>query len=181
MDTPICLRCIHLDQEEIDPYYETDFYGRRTLKERTMTWFCKAKWGYIGKIPNKCKRFQPITQTKWTKGEDNMVKLDEIPAEQARLDLANLPSELTLIAVSERMQEEQAGKTGGLVITYRLEDGKEFNQKYSKVSGAELTTACKRLKIKDTLDLQKAWYKYKLTQMRIGFPRMLPVEKVKEA
>ena len=110
-----------------------------------------------------------------------MVKLSDIPSEGAKLDLANLPQELTLIATEEKMQDAVAGKTGGLVITYKLEDGRMFNQKYSKVSGAELAVALKALKVRDTVELQKAWYKYKLTNMRIGFARMIPIEKVKDA
>jgi len=114
-------------------------------------------------------------------GEDGMVKIDEIPKEKPRLDLAELPQEVTLMAISEKMQEEQSGKTGGLVITYALQDGREFTQKYSKVSGAELIAAMKKLHLKDTTELQGTYYHYKLTPMRIGFPRMIPVSKAKEA
>lgn len=108
-----------------------------------------------------------------------MVKIGEIPSEGEKLDLTKLPQELVAIATEEKMQEATGGKTGGLVITFKTKSGQVFNQKYSKMSGAVLATALKKLKIDDTLELQKAWYKYYKTDMRMGFPRMIPVEKVK--
>ena len=181
MATALCLRCTYLEQEETETHYEGNQYGLFKQSIASIDWYCRIQYKYIHKRPTKCIEFQPITQTKWIKGENNMVKIDDIPSEGAKIDLANLPQEMLLMATEETMQEAAQGKTGGLVITFKLDDGRTFKQKYSKVSGAELAAAMKRLKLKDTLDLQKAWYKYKLTQMRIGFPRMLPVEKVKEA
>jgi len=107
-----------------------------------------------------------------------MVKTDDIPSEGARLDLSQLPKEADLIAVNEKIQQGAVGKTGGLVITYKMKDGRTFQQKYSKVSGAELAAACKRLGITDTEELAEDWHHYELKTMRIGFPRMIPVAKI---
>lgn len=107
-----------------------------------------------------------------------MVKIKDIPAEGERIDLKELPREAELMAVSEKYKEPAEGSTGGLVITFKLRDGRTFPQKYSPVSGAVLARAMKKLKIKDTEDLQKDWYNYELTAMRIGLPRMIPVKKV---
>ena len=107
------------------------------------------------------------------------MKIEEIPDEGERVDLSKLPQEAELKADHEDWQEPQSGKTGGLVITYEMRDGKQFPQKYSKISGAVLIKALKALKIKDSQELQGKWYKYVLTPMRTGYPRMIPVEKVK--
>jgi hypothetical protein len=181
MDTPLCLRCTYLEQEETDAHYERNERGYRTWQYDAIDWYCKIQYKYIHKIPKHCIEFQPLTQTKWIKGENNMVKIGDIPSEGEKLDLAQLPKELIAIATGEKMQEAAGGKTGGLVISYKLKNGQTFNQKYSKMSGAVLAAALKRLKIDDTLGLQDAWYKYQKTDMRMGFPRMIPVEKVKEA
>lgn len=107
-----------------------------------------------------------------------MVKLKDLPAEEERIDLKELPRETDLIAIEEKIQEATEGRSGGLVITYKLKDERTFPQKYTVVSGAVLQRALKKLKIKDTTELQDNWYHYELTAMRIGLPRMIPVKKV---
>jgi len=108
-----------------------------------------------------------------------MVKIDEIPSEGLRLDIAELPEELDLKAVDERMKAGVIGSPGGLIIKFITKDGRTFEQKYHKVAGAELAVAMKKLGLKDTKELQEGWYHYVLTSMRIGFARMIPVAKVK--
>jgi hypothetical protein len=181
MDTPLCLRCTYLEQEETETRIEGNRYGLFKYNPNEIDWYCRIRYMYIHKRPKHCIEFQPLTQTKWIKGENNMVKIGDIPSEGEKLDLAQLPKELIAIATGEKMQEAAGGKTGGLVISYKLKNGQTFNQKYSKMSGAVLAAALKRLKLDDTLNLQDAWYKYQKTDMRMGFPRMIPVEKVKEA
>ena len=180
MDTPLCLRCTYLEQEESETHYEGNFYGLFRRSEYTVDWYCRIQYKYIHKRPKHCIEFQPLTRTKFVKDGEGMVKIGDIPSEGEKLDLAQLPKELIAIATGEKMQEAAGGKTGGLVISYKLKNGQTFNQKYSKMSGAVLAAALKRLKIDDTLGLQDAWYKYQKTDMRMGFPRMIPVEKVKE-
>lgn len=109
-----------------------------------------------------------------------MIKLDDVPTETDRVELKDLPQNVDLKAISERMVEAQTGKAGGLLINFILRDGRQFPQKYTKVSGAELLEAMKKLKLSDTKQLQDAWYTYKLTVMRIGQPRMIPTAKAKE-
>lgn len=106
-----------------------------------------------------------------------MVKIEDIPSEGQRVDLDDLPKECPLIAVSEKEVDSIDGKAGGLIITYKLDDGRTFPQKYTKTSGAVLIEALKKLHIKDTEQLQKERYLYALTNMRIGFPRMIPIKK----
>lgn len=181
MTTPLCLRCTYLEQEETVTRYEGNRYGLFMRNQCTVDWFCHAYPKYIRLPPKRCDKFQALTQTKFVKDGEDMVKIGEIPSEGERLDLTKLPQELTLIATGEKMQDASSGKTGGLVINYKTKSGQTLDQKYSKMSGAVLAAALKKLKIDDTLDLQKAWYKYQKTDMRMGFPRMIPTEKVKEA
>jgi hypothetical protein len=181
MTTPLCLRCTYLEQEVDESRYEGNRYGLFKRSEPSIDWYCRIQYKYIHKRPKHCIEFQPITQTKFVKDGESMVKLGDIPSEGEKLDLTKLPQELTAIATEEKMQEAAGGKTGGLVITLKTKAGQTFNQKYSKMSGAVLAAALKKLKLEDTLDLQKAWYKYVKTDMRMGFPRMIPTEKVKEA
>lgn len=108
-----------------------------------------------------------------------MVKIDEIPEEEPRVDLSELPQENILLATAEKVQAATADKTGGVVITFKQKDGRQFPQKYSKISGAALIAAMKKLEYTDTKSLFDAWHKYKLTPMRTGYPRYLPTEKVK--
>jgi len=108
-----------------------------------------------------------------------LVKLEEIPSEGERVDLQHLPRTNVLKAVSEEFRQATATKTGGLVITFRTKNGKQFPQKYSKISGKALAEALKRLGLKDTKELQEAWYEYELTSFRTGFPRYIPVRRAK--
>jgi len=106
-----------------------------------------------------------------------MVNIKEIPKEEPRIDLSELPQTNVLIAVEEYFVKETEDKTGGLVITFRQKDNREFAQKYSKVSGRKLIEAMDKLKIEDTEDLQKDFYEYQMTPMRTGYPRYIPVKK----
>jgi len=175
----ICLNCFYLEQEEIEAHFEENQYGVKRLVPSEIAYWCTKKFGHILTKRETCLDYLALQQTKMEIGEDDMVKVDEIPAEQPRLDLSQLPQEVELLAVAEKMQAEAVGKTGGLVLTYQLRDGRQFQQKYSKVSGAELITALKKLKYATTEPLFKTWHTYKLTNMRIGFPRMIPVAKAK--
>jgi len=180
MATWICLNCFYLAQEEIEAHFEEDQYRVKRLVPSEIAYWCTRKFGYILTKRETCLEYLALQQTKLEIGEDGMVKVDDIPTEQARLDLKDLPIDTELLAVAEKMQAEAAGKTGGLVVTYQLRDGRQFQQKYSKVSGAELITALKKLKYATTEPLFKTWHIYKLTNMRIGFPRMIPVARAKE-
>jgi hypothetical protein len=114
-----------------------------------------------------------------------MVKLDELPEEKERISLTELPEEMVLKAVRETWRDDvkdESGrviKTGGLVVEFITKDGKSITQKYSKIHSKTLKEALKKLGIKDTEDLQKIWCRYKRTNFRTGFPRLIPVEKVK--
>lgn len=110
---------------------------------------------------------------------EKTVKLDEIPQEKPRVELADLPKENVLIAVEEHFVKATESKTGGLIITFRQKDEKEFAQKYSKLSGSVLNEALDKLRIKDTEELQKKWYRYEMTNMRSGYPRYIPKEVMK--
>jgi hypothetical protein len=147
----------------------------------TIDWLCYADYKYVRKVPTKCSKFTPITQTAFNNGGEYMVKIGEIPNEGEKLDLTKLPQELIAIVTGEKTQEAVSGKTGGLILSFKLKDGRIFDQKYTKMSGAILAAALKKLKIDDTLELQKGWYKYQKTDMRMGFARMIPIEKVKDA
>lgn len=110
------------------------------------------------------------------------MKINQIPVETPRVDLSTLPPENELIAISEEYVEAREvdgkPKVGGLIIRFKQRDGKQFPQKYSKISGAALVKAMEKLGIKDTEELQKNWYKYKLTPMRTGYPRYIPIKKL---
>jgi hypothetical protein len=45
--------------------------------------------------------------------------------------------------------------------------------------GRALKTALEKLGLKDTKDLQKDFYVYKLVHFRQGFPRLIPTAKAK--
>ncbi|NVM22655.1 MAG: hypothetical protein HWN68_12860 [Desulfobacterales bacterium] len=178
-DNRLCLRCYHFKTVEIPVTWSSGFrnVGRRIPSE--TAYYCNKLDRYIQKIRQTCKHFLDHYDTRLHIGGDGLVKIKEIPTEAERIDLKELPREAVLMAVSEKIQPSAEGRTGGLVITYKLKDGRTFPQKYSPVSGAVLGRALRKLKIKDTEELQKNWYKYELTAMRIGLPRMIPREKVK--
>ena len=155
-----------------------DRYGYKELMEGQIVCYCNRLEVTLRKTRDKCRYFKDIQLATLIIGGDGVVKLSTIPTEAERIDLKDLPKEVELMAIGEKMQEARAGSTGGLVITFKMRDGRTFPQKYSPVSGAVLVRAMKDLKIKDTEDLQKGWYKYELTAMRIGLPRMIPVSKV---
>lgn len=137
-----------------------------------------------------------------------MVQLDDIPEEEARLELDKLqdfmdymPDGIPMIALSENVVEdtvvEGKPKVGGINIRfctpipfeagYNLETDKEektvyeeglkLTQKYSKVSGKGLKKAMIKLGLKNTEELQKAYYYYRLRAFRVGFPRLIPMAK----
>ncbi|GAG81476.1 unnamed protein product [marine sediment metagenome] len=106
-----------------------------------------------------------------------MVNIEDIPSEGEKIELTDLPNDVELIAISESFKEKEGTKVGGLVIKFQVRDGRGFDQKYTKMSGHVLFKALKKLKIKSTEELQKYWYHYTLTPMRMGFPRMIPNKK----
>lgn len=135
-----------------------------------------------------------------------MVKLDELPEGEARIDLGHLQrfirilgGTVKLIALEEKWQEESAGKTGGLNITFKTEDnfmspidmdskegdeveteyeeGLKITQKYGKMASGVLGPALEALGLSDTEELQKTFYIYELHGMRTGYPRLMPIEK----
>jgi len=106
------------------------------------------------------------------------MKPSDLPKEKPRVDLNTLPPEIELKATGEAMQEAAQGKTGGLVIAFATRDGQSFKQKYSAMHSQALIDALDQLKVKDTVDLQKSWYQYKMTNFRMGFPRYIPVKKL---
>lgn len=175
--TNICLTCSNYEQDESEGYWYTNVYGTRKYAPSERLYFCSALTKAVIKPRQRCKHHIHLEQTKWVVGGDNLVKLSGIPTEAERIDLKDLPKEAELMAIGERTQEATQGRTGGLVITFKLRDGRTFPQKYSPVSGAVLVRALKKLKINDTEELQKAWFNYELTPMRIGLARMIPVSR----
>lgn len=132
-----------------------------------------------------------------------MVKIDDIPTEEGRIELDKLQdfmdahnNRVPFIAIKETIQVETEDKTGGVVISFQTpvpfkanydmeqdkrtvklyEEGLKLTQKYSKVSGTKLTEAMENLELNDTEELQKNYYLYKLQGMRMGYPRLIPVE-----
>jgi hypothetical protein len=108
------------------------------------------------------------------------MKLDEIPKEKPRVDLAALPETAVLHYVREEYREGQQGKTGGLVIWWETETGEQFPQKYSKIHGEALENGLKACGVTDTQALANYWIKAKKMSFRSGFPRMIPVGVVRK-
>jgi len=102
------------------------------------------------------------------------MKLKDIPEEQDRVDLDNLPLENELRAISEKMADATEDKTGGLIIEFKQRDEKRLTQKYGKMSAKKLKEALTKLGIEDTEELQQRFLKYKLVSMRSGYPRYIP-------
>ena len=176
----LCLKCLYFHQS-IESYagYQAYLYYNHWYYEETI-YECDKLLKVIRKLRKKCKHYQPYTQTKLRIEVNGMVKTEEIPSEGARMDLQNLPAEIDLKALEESTVAESAGKSGGLKITFENRQGAKVTQKYTQISGAKLQEACRRLKIKDTEELQTTWYHYKLTDMRMGYARFIPVSKCKE-
>jgi len=177
-DNRLCYRCRYFKQIEIPATWSSGFrnVGRRISSETIYR--CNKLNKALQKVRQTCKDFLDLHNTQLNIGGDGMVKIKEIPTEEERIDLKELPREAELIAVSESIQEKTEGRSGGLVITFKLHDGRTFPQKYTVVSGAVLSRAMKSLKLKDTKELQDNWYMYELTAMRIGLPRMIPISKI---
>lgn len=105
--------------------------------------------------------------------------INEIPKEEKeRMDLGNLPKQITMKATNEYFAKETEDKTGGLIINFETRDNKIVTQKYGKVSAKLLVEALNKLKLKDTEELQLSYYQYVLSDMRSGYPRYIPVKKV---
>jgi hypothetical protein len=136
-----------------------------------------------------------------------MVKLDDLPTEQERVQLdkiqefmESLGGKINLIATDEDWQKPASGKTGGLKIHYitevpficnfnfdkgiavdepiTYEEGLPVTQLYGKMASRILRENMEKMGIDDTEDLQDARYWYRLRAMRTGFPRLIPFEKV---
>jgi len=137
-----------------------------------------SKWLYEHSDPFHCVCGRLNQQVILATGGEKMVELKGIPSEGERMELQDLPKDNILKAVAEKVTEAQPGKTGGLVITFEQKDGKQFPQKYSKISGKALIDAMTKLNLKDTIELQKNWYHYVLVPFRTGYPRYIPVKRV---
>jgi hypothetical protein len=137
-----------------------------------------AKWLYKNQGPYRCVCGRLINQAILMGGESEMVELKGIPSEGERMELQDLPKDNILKAVNEKVTEAQPQKTGGLIITFEQKDGKQFPQKYSKISGKALIDAMTKLGLEDTIQLQKNWYHYTLVSFRTGYPRYIPVKRV---
>ena len=177
MQQYLCLHCVHYIEEELEGYYRNVTPNYVRYEPPTAVARCKTLHQVIIVLRKRCPHYLSTKQTTIQVGDKGMVKIGQIPSEGERLELSDLPKEIELIALSETFKEANGGKTGGLVIKYQVRDGRTFDQKYTKLSGHVLVTALKKLKIDDTVDLQKNWYIYNLTPMRMGFPRMIPVKK----
>jgi hypothetical protein len=136
-----------------------------------------AKWLYKNQGPFRCVCGRLINQAILVGGESDLVELKGIPSEGERMELQDLPKDNILKAVNEKVTEAQPQKTGGLIITFEQKDGKQFPQKYSKISGKALIDAMTKLNLKDTVELQKNWYHYTLVSFRTGYPRYIPVKR----
>lgn len=136
-----------------------------------------------------------------------MVKLDELPTEQERIQLdkiqefmESLGGTIELKATDEDWQQGGKNKTKGLKIHYTTrvpfvcnfdfdngertdepvtyDDGLPVTQLYGKMASRVLRENLEKLGISNTEVLQKAFYRYRLRAMRTGFPRLIPYEKV---
>ena len=147
------------------------------------------QWGkvcYVDKLPRgvkllktQCPKYinQYVPSIEKFGGETVMVKLTEIQTEEERVELGKLPVTNILLAVSEEQVAATKEKTGGLKIVYAQKDGKQFPQKYSKVSGKRLVEALTKLRYESTEPLFKNWHEYALEAMRVGYPRYIPIKK----
>jgi len=109
------------------------------------------------------------------------MKTEDIPIEEyERVELDKIPQTNILKANDEYFATETDDKTGGLIINFQQKDGRIVTQKYGKISGRKLIEALEKLGLKDTEELQKAWYQYKLTTMRSGYPRYIPTKIIKK-
>jgi len=150
------------------------------LIPRFEGYYCEKRHSYIRLLVRSCPYYEYIHQTKIIGGKTANMKLDGIPTEKGRIELNDLPQTVDLRAIDEKTVKASTGKSGGLIITFELRDGRQFPQKYTKVSGAKLVEAMQSLKLTDTKQLRDAWFTYKMTIMRIGKPRMIPVKVAKE-
>lgn len=172
----------------------------------TCLW-CSKKQSIIKSIPKTCRYHTVIgKQQQLGSRGNNLVKLDDLPEEQGRIDLEQLHqfmeahgNEVPFIAVTEKLQDATAEKTGGLNITlwtganYKsrwdfenkieldeptvLEEGLYVTQKYSKISGRKLKESMESMGLNDTEQLGKGFFNYRLRTQRTGYARLIPVSK----
>lgn len=161
-------------------HFDRSPMGYLDLIPRTEVYLCDKRFSNIRMLIRHCPYYLSIHQTELKGGKTNQMKIDNIPSEKGRVELNDLPQTVDLKAIEEKTVEASTGKSGGLIITFELRDGRQFPQKYTKVSGAKLVEAMENLKLTDTTDLQDAWFTYKMTIMRIGLPRMIPVKLARE-
>lgn len=173
-----CFNCVYLRQYEADPYKYYDRWGRLTQVEGEIVAYCTKQLRAIQLIRNQCKDFLSVKQAYLNIKGDGMVKLTNIEAEKEKYDLNSLPETIELIAVDESIQQASTGKSGGLKIVFEDREGRQLTQLYTPMSAKVLIEACKTLGITDTTQLQDNLYNYRRTSMRVGFPRMIPFEKV---
>lgn len=176
----LCESCTHCEIRLRPEYWRRGEYGYAIKIPAELEYLCHKQNRYINSVLKRCRYFLHRQTQKLEGGKVKSMRFDEIPEQADRVDLATLPKNAELIAISEKYQEAQSGKTAGLVITFMQRDQKTFPQKYSQVSGKDLKVAMKRLKIKDTIELQDFWYQYELTPMRIGYPRYIPIKRLEK-
>lgn len=178
VDEYLCPKCQHFERTNLDPYWSYNRWGRNELIEGQILEECNRLEKRIRRYRYKCKYYLSIHNRKLIIGGDGVVNISKLPNEGVRIDLKDLPEEAELRAIGERFKEGGHNVASGLVIEFEMRDGAKFHQKYTAVSGAVLSLAMKKLKIKETEKLQDAWYNYKLTPMRMGKARMIPTKKV---
>ena len=110
------------------------------------------------------------------------MKLKDIPMKK-QIDITALPQTNTLRLLREEIREpsktpEGKAKAGGLLITYEDKDGVQVPQKYNAIAYPVFVEAMEKLGYEDTEAL-KEWHLYKLVAFRMGYPRYIPVRKVK--
>ncbi len=185
-----CKICRHLRCNEEEIWHKNRWEKPLYYVKSEYAYSCGALYLNLRNLNRcSCSRYMPVLMSldrymEKHMEERNLVRLEEIPQEKDRVDLSQLPFTAQLIAVSEEMVQPETGKTGGLLIRYKmLSDGDfkdmDFPQKYSAMSGTVLYQALNKLGLKDTIDLQTTVCEYKLTPMRTGFPRYIPVKIVK--
>jgi len=91
----------------------------------------------------------------------------------------DLPDEFVAVVIDAQIKEDRQGRKG-LYLRIQLEDGKQTVIKYTPMHIAELVKHLAKLRIKTKSELVGKKFKFKRTQFRIGFPRPIPVEVVKQ-
>lgn len=117
-----------------------------------------------------------------------MVKISEVPQqdEQEMLEKINLNTlvlgqdyDLISIGESEINYTNKQGKDKKkLTIIFKTKENKSIIQVYTEMSGNGLFNALTTLKVKDTEELKKGMFRYKLTPFKMGYPRLIPCARV---